>query len=277
MLQVRHETVCQGRHRQGEISRIWMVIDYLGCVSGASLTADLYLHTTAPVWGALRRHQNEKSLKCRNVWKAQRSLGCVRAAAHSASHTNLSFSALRQLSQTFQCVWFETGVPTFLEVRRVRFCKHVYYSNFTQCQHSTHYSPNIYSNCIFFCGAATQCGSRPSHSWGFFLDHTQRRTTVGRTHLDEWSARRRDLYLTTHNTHNIQTSMPPSGIRTHYLSRRAAADLRLRPRGHWDRHSDGITTCISVNFNIIFISVLFEYATYLGTDRAIIRSRQKTI
>jgi hypothetical protein len=37
-----------------------------------------------------------------------------------------------------------------------------------------------------------------------FLDHTQRRTTVGRTPLDEWS----DLYLTTHNTHNRQTSMP---------------------------------------------------------------------
>jgi hypothetical protein len=27
------------------------------------------------------------------------------------------------------------------------------------------------------------------------------------------------------------------GIRTHNLSRRAAADLRLRPRGHWDRPS----------------------------------------
>ena len=45
-----------------------------------------------------------------------------------------------------------------------------------------------------------------------FLDHTQRRTIVGRTPLDEWSARRRDLYLTTHNTHNRQTSMPPVGF-----------------------------------------------------------------
>jgi hypothetical protein len=45
-----------------------------------------------------------------------------------------------------------------------------------------------------------------------FLDHTQRRTTVGRTPLDEWSARRKDLYLTTHNTHNRQTSMPPVGF-----------------------------------------------------------------
>ena len=45
-----------------------------------------------------------------------------------------------------------------------------------------------------------------------FLDHTQRRTTVGRTPLGEWSARRRDLYLTTHDTHNRQISMPPVGF-----------------------------------------------------------------
>ena len=44
------------------------------------------------------------------------------------------------------------------------------------------------------------------------LDHTQRRTTVGRTLLDEWSARHRDLYLTAHNTHNRQTFMPPVGF-----------------------------------------------------------------
>ena len=37
--------------------------------------------------------------------------------------------------------------------------------------------------------------------------HT-RHTAIGRTPLDDWSARRRDLYLSTHNTHNRQTSMP---------------------------------------------------------------------
>jgi hypothetical protein len=46
-----------------------------------------------------------------------------------------------------------------------------------------------------------------------FLVHT-RRTTVGRTPLDEWSARRRDLYLATHNTHNRQTPMPAAGFET---------------------------------------------------------------
>ena len=45
-----------------------------------------------------------------------------------------------------------------------------------------------------------------------FLDHIQRRAKVGRTPLNEWSVRRRDLYLTTHNTHNRQTSMPRVGF-----------------------------------------------------------------
>jgi hypothetical protein len=45
-----------------------------------------------------------------------------------------------------------------------------------------------------------------------FLDHTQRRTTFGRTPLDEWLARRRDLYLTIHNTHNGQTYIPSVGF-----------------------------------------------------------------
>ena len=49
------------------------------------------------------------------------------------------------------------------------------------------------------------------HLFLMFLDHT-RHTTVGRTPLDEWWARRRDLYLTTHDTHNRQTSMPPVGF-----------------------------------------------------------------
>jgi hypothetical protein len=39
-----------------------------------------------------------------------------------------------------------------------------------------------------------------------------RHTTFGRTPLDEEPARRRDLYLTTHNTHKRQTSMPLVGF-----------------------------------------------------------------
>jgi hypothetical protein len=45
-----------------------------------------------------------------------------------------------------------------------------------------------------------------------FLDHTQPRTTVGRTPLDEWSVRSRELYLTTHITQNRKISITPVGF-----------------------------------------------------------------
>jgi hypothetical protein len=65
-----------------------------------------------------------------------------------------------------------------------------------------------------------------------------RHTTLGRTPLDELSARRRDLYLTTHNTHKKHSCS--GGIRTRNPSKRAAAGPCLRPRGHWDRHQRGL-------------------------------------
>jgi hypothetical protein len=40
-------------------------------------------------------------------------------------------------------------------------------------------------------------------------DHTHTHTTFGKTPLDEWSARRRDLYLTTYITHKREISITP--------------------------------------------------------------------
>jgi hypothetical protein len=97
---------------------------------------------------------------------------------------------------------------------------------------------------VFFClfvrlfvfGATAPQWARVS-SFTSFLDHTQRNTTVGRTSLGEWLARCKDLYLTTQ--HSQQTDIYASdGFRTHNLSMRSAVDLRLRPRGHWDRQTD---------------------------------------
>jgi hypothetical protein len=96
-----------------------------------------------------------------------------------------------------------------------------------------YHSPTPFS-WIFPCGAAPQRGEMAS---GFLrlLHHTQRHTIVGRSPLDVRSARRGDLYLTTHNNHKRQTSLPPGGIRTHNLIRWAAVDLLLGSHGHWDR------------------------------------------
>jgi hypothetical protein len=73
-------------------------------------------------------------------------------------------------------------------------------------------SLKTYSECnssIFFpYGSTALRGPRPRHCTTLH-DHTDRHTTFARTPLDEGPARRRDLYLTTHNTHKRQTSMPP--------------------------------------------------------------------
>ena len=53
-------------------------------------------------------------------------------------------------------------------------------------------------------------GPRSPHYRGFTM--TLRHTTSGRIPLYEWSARRTGLYLTTHNNHIRQTSMPPAGF-----------------------------------------------------------------
>jgi len=48
--------------------------------------------------------------------------------------------------------------------------------------------------------------------------HSFRHNTLGMTTLDESSACRRDLDLTTQNTHKRQTSMPPAGFEPTFLA-----------------------------------------------------------
>ena len=64
-------------------------------------------------------------------------------------------------------------------------------------------------------------GRTPATASSFlrFLDHNQWRTTVGKAPLEKRSARRRDLYLTTHNTHNRQTSKTPAGFESEISAR----------------------------------------------------------
>jgi hypothetical protein len=79
-----------------------------------------------------------------------------------------------------------------------------------------------------FHGGTTPSGPGPPHYRGFTI--TLRHTTLGRTPLDEWSARRRDLYLRTHDTHKRQTSMSPAGFKP------AIPESERRQIGTLDRH-----------------------------------------
>jgi len=68
-------------------------------------------------------------------------------------------------------------------------------------RHST-----LYSYLLFYNGVTAPSGPRPPHYRGFMI--TFGHSTVGRTPLDELSVRRRELYLTTHNTHETGIHAP---------------------------------------------------------------------
>ena len=75
--------------------------------------------------------------------------------------------------------------------------------------------------------------NRPIGYWIFMTTH--RHTTLGRTPLDEWSSRRRDLYLTTHNIHNRQISIPSAGFEPTISTSERPQSHASRPHGHRDR------------------------------------------
>jgi hypothetical protein len=105
-------------------------------------------------------------------------------------------------------------------------------------------------------GATAPSGPGPPQCWGFKV--TFRHTTLGRT-LDELSTRRRDLYLTTHNTHIHALAW----IRTRNPRTRAAADPCLRQRGHWDRL---ITSYILHNYyfnKVFYFNKICHHSTFM--------------
>ena len=81
---------------------------------------------------------------------------------------------------------------------------------------------------------------QPPVGHGLLIHEVSRSHTT--THHNRYDSSGRAIsssrWLLPDNTqHSKQTNIhAPGGIRTHSLSRRAAADLRLRPRGHWGPH-----------------------------------------
>jgi len=115
--------------------------------------------------------------------------------------------------------------------------------------------------------------------WSLSMTHTYTHThTLGRTPLDEGSARRRDLYLTTQDTHKKQTAMRPAGLelaipagerpQTHVLDGAAILigykDIRAtsskRPR--YDFHPCHTEMNHQLWFKNVFYVYLCQYTSY---------------
>ena len=89
---------------------------------------------------------------------------------------------------------------------------------------------------------------------GFMITLTGQ-TTLGRTPLDESSAHRRDPYLTTHNTNNRQTSMPPARFEPAFPAIERPQIHSLRRLGYRDRHCM-IMYCYYLTFITIIIIIV---------------------
>jgi len=85
--------------------------------------------------------------------------------------------------------------------------------------------------------------------------------TFDRTPLDEESAQRRELYLTTHNTHNRQTYVPPSWFEP------------AIPASEWPQTDalDRVATGLSSND-----TNLYRYIKHTGLSRNINFSQEET-
>jgi len=107
-------------------------------------------------------------------------------------------------------------------------------------QHNT----SVLKLLIFFAwGNSPPSGPQPLHYRGFTI--TLRHTTVGRAPLDEWSALRRDLYLTTRNTHKSQNT-------THWAGFVPAIPASEPPQAHALDHG-ATRKIINILHNNIFL------------------------
>jgi hypothetical protein len=122
---------------------------------------------------------------------------------------------------------------------------------------------------FFYRGATAPSAPRPPHCRGYMI--TLRHTALGRTPLAEWSARHRDLYLTTHNTHKRQTSMPLAGFEPIIPASDRPQTHAFRPRGYWERQ----WRIFSKN-NLLNVVNIYQQATSQGalifTDNHVITS-----
>ena len=88
-----------------------------------------------------------------------------------------------------------------------------------------------YSVCLFVFGTTAPTGPGPPHSRGFYITHNDTPQSVGLLWTSDQLVAETSTWQ--HTQHSQQTNVHvPGGIRNHNPSRRATADLRLRPRGH---------------------------------------------
>jgi hypothetical protein len=195
---------CIRHHSVTQLRRLFLPIRQLSIKTPGHASQNSYVR---PDYSVVHRHSRNRGhshirVRTHNLcgWAFQCGLmlgwvvaeeGRNRAQAQNSLSPLLSLSHTLELSQPAQisnststsCVMWPQGWRNFL-------LPDEWY------QLNAHNYSHISITCF---GIQTTAPSGPGpHYRGFAI--TLRHTTFGRTPLDEWSARRRDVYLTTHNT-----------------------------------------------------------------------------
>ena len=115
-----------------------------------------------------------------------------------------------------------TSIETCSSAIRNIYCSYIYIP-----------PPQALHNPQWVCILQPSIGLQPPRVRGYLITHCD-------AHIRQDSSERMispsQRPLPDNIQHSQQTNIPaPDGIRTHDRSRRAAVDLRLRPRGYWDR------------------------------------------
>ena len=127
------------------------------------------------------------------------------------------------------------NIISILKPTRCAIVSNLFYFGMTLYMFRTIFTPIIRISRLYFFSVALQ----PNAGHGLLILQVSRSHTT--TLHRRWDSSGRVISssqrpLPDNTQHSQLTNIhAPGGIRTHNLSRRAAADLRLRPRGYWDR------------------------------------------
>jgi hypothetical protein len=113
---------------------------------------------------------------------------------------------------------------------------------------------------FIFSYTAPQCGLWPPRSRGFLITHNDAPQSVELLWTSDQLVAETSTWQ--HTTNTTDKHPCPGGIRTHDPSRKAAVDLHLRPRSHWDNiHASRDKICVinTTNYSrILFRNTLIK-------------------
>ena len=177
-------------------------------------------------WNCFRKKKNKKQIVCIS-WKAEFSVRADDKTPCILDHVSTTHAPRKH-----QLLIVPAGKWNSLYILR-ELC--------SECAVPSSRTPRLITYCLFLARQPPVGDSLLNHEVS--RSHNDAPQSVGLLWTSDHPVAETSTWQHTTLTTNIHA---PGGIRTHDFSRRVAVDLRLRPRGHWDRQLRTVLTLIFV-------------------------------